>query len=292
MLILQYQHNHIVQYFSIININKKSLKMKTFLFASMVILLSTVFSPDNKCQAQNPYGEVSFVKIKPHMNESYLIDMKTSKKLANARVANKTITSWQLYRRTYPRGLDADYDYATLSVFPSGVEMKAENTWDTGVRDLSVKEISDFLTSLNNVRSVVATDLYTYKMGTGAKLQPGEYVQLNLVSVKPGSHEAYEKLLESLKPVIEECIKAGELKGFNVWKRTYVTNSGAENNYTVSFSFATFDQALSWASGKTGMADEYKKVYPKDDINNMTAKLRELRDMVSQELWELVEVTD
>jgi len=265
--------------------------MKTFFLTIMVVALTTLFS-FSVSNAQNPYGEVNFIKTLPNMNESFLIDMKTSKKLANGRVANKTITSWQLYRRAYPRGSSMDYNYATLSVFPSGKEMKAEGTWDGPVRDLSVKEVSDFLTSLGNTRSVIATDLYTYKMGVGSKILPGEYVQLNLVNAKVGSNDAYEKLLETLKPVVEECIKAGELKGFNVWKRTYATNIGGESDYTVSFSFATMDQALSWASGKTGMADEYKKIYPKDDVNNLSTKLNQLRDLVSQELWELVDITD
>lgn len=265
--------------------------MKTFFLTIMVVALTTLFS-FNVCQAQNPYGEVNFIKTLPNMGESFLIDMKTSKKLANARVANKTITSWQLYRRAYPRGSSMDYNYATLSVFPSGIEMKAEGTWDTGIKAMSVKEVSDFFTSLNNVRTTVATDLYTYKMGVGSKILPGEYVQLNLVNAKVGSSDAYEKLLETLKPVIEECIKSGELKGFNVWKRTYATNIGGESDYTVSFSFATMDQALSWASGKTGMADEYKKIYPKDDANTLSTKLNQLRDLVSQELWELVDITD
>ncbi len=265
--------------------------MKTLFLTLMVVVLTTFFS-FNKCQAQNPYGEVNFIKTLPNMNESFLIDMKTSKRLANGRVANKTITSWQLYRRTYPRGSSMDYNYATLSVFPSGKEMEAKGTWDAAVRELSPKEISDFLTSIGNTRSIIATDLYTYKMGMGAKIMPGEYVQLNLLNVKKGSYEAYEKLLESLKPVFEECINAGKLNGFNVWKRTYATNIGGESDYTVSFSFSTLDQALSWASGKTSIADEYKKVFPKDDINNLTTKLNELRDLVSQELWELVDITD
>ncbi len=242
--------------------------------------------------AQNPYGEVNFIKVLPNMGESFLIDMKTSKKLQNGRVANKTITSWQLYRRTYPRGSSMEYNYATLAVFPSGKEMKAEGTWDAAIKGLSVKEISDFFTSLNNVRSTVATDLYTFKMGIGPKLIPGEYVQLNLVKTKPGSNASYEKQLESFKMVIEECIKSGKLKGFNVWKRTYTTNVGGESNYTVSFSFSTLDQALSWASGKTGYTEEYKKLFPKDDINIFNAKFSELRDLISQELWELVDVTD
>ncbi len=264
--------------------------MKTFFLTSMVVFLTTFFSL-NVCQAQGPFGEVNYIKTLPNMNESFLIDMKTSKKLADARVANKTITSWQLYRRTLPRGSSMDFNYATLSVFPSGIEMKAEGTWDTGIKAMSVKEIADFFTSLNNVRTTIATDLYTYKWGVGSRILPGEHVQLNLVNVKKGSNDAYEKLLETLKPVLEECIKAGELKGFNVWKRTYATNI-SESDYTVSFTFTTVDQALSWASGKTGMADEYKKVYPKDDITNFSTKLNELRDVVSQEVWELVDITD
>ncbi len=127
-------------------------------------------------------------------------------------------------------------------------------------------------------------------LGMGSKILPGEYVQLNLVNVKKGGNDAYEKLLESLKPVVEECIKAGELKGFNVWKRTYATNISGESAYTVSF--YTMDQALSWGSSKTSMADEYKKVFPKGDVSNLTNKLIVLRDVVSQELWELVDITD
>jgi hypothetical protein len=64
------------------------------------------------------------------------------------------------------------------------------------------------------------------------------------------------------------------------------------NDFTVTFSFATFDQALSWASGKINGADEFKKLFPKEDYNAFTAKLRELREITNQELWELVEVTD
>ena len=270
--------------------------MNKFLLTSVVVILTTSFSIFNVCQAQTapaPYGEVNFIDVKPNMNESYLIDVKTSKKLHNARKANKTIISWQLYRRTYPRGSNMEYDYVGFTVYPSGKEMKAEGTWDSGVKELSAKEIEGFLTSLNNNRSIVATDLYHYKMGTTPSISlPGEYVQLNLVKIKPGMYDAYVKNLETWKLVLEECIKAGKLKGFNVWDRTYQTNVMGNNDFTVTFSFATFDQALSWASGKINGADEFKKLFPKEDYNAFTAKLRELREINNQELWELVEVTD
>jgi hypothetical protein len=269
--------------------------MKTSKFLLAMAIIIALFSTSAIVKAQTtpaPYGEANFIKTLPNMNESFLIDMKTSKKLADARVANKTINSWQLFRRVYPRGSSMDYNYVTFSVFPSGKEMKAEGTWDTGFKAMSVKDISDFLTSLNNVRTTVATDLLTYTMGVGSKMLPGEYVQVNRVNVKKGSSADYEKLLESYKPVMEECIKAGKLKGFYVWKRTYATNVNGEFDYSVSFTFSTLDQALSWASGKTNATDEYKKVYPKDNIANFGIKLNELRDLISQDLRELVDITD
>lgn len=245
--------------------------------------------------AQNPYGEVSFIKVKPGMNESYLIDMKTTKRINNSLKANKTINSWQLFRRVYPRGSDMEFDYATLQVYPSAKEMESRKDWvpwNAPMKELSAKEIIDYLSSLGNVRTIVQTELYNYKMGVGSAIKPGEFVQLNLINVNPASNDAVEKMWESLKPVIEECIKAGKLKGYNVWKRTYVTNVGYANDYTVSFSFSTFDQAVSWSSGKTGMAEEYKKIYPKEDFAAYGTKLTSLRVVVGQELWELVDITD
>jgi hypothetical protein len=270
-------------------------KMKTNKFFSALAIIIALFSTSAIVKAQTapaPYGIVSFIKTLPNMNESFLIDMKTSKKLANGRVANKNILSWQLYRTAMPTGSIMDYNYFTLAVYPSGKEMKAEGANDAVIKGMSAKEIADFYTSLGNTRTSVANDLVTYKMGVGAKMLPGEYVQINSVNVKTGSGAAYLKLVESYKPVIEECIKAGKLKGFNVWGRTYATNVNGEIDYFVIYSFATLDQALSWASGKTGATDEYKKIYPKDDLANFTIKVNELRDVVSQGLFELVDITD
>jgi hypothetical protein len=254
-----------------------------------------VFFSSLSVMAQYPFGEVTFIKVKPGMTESFLIDMKASKKINNGLKANKTISSWQLFRRVYPRGSEMEFDYATLQVFPSAKEMESRKDWapwNPVMKELSAKEIIDYFTSLGNVRTNVQTELYDYKMGVGAAGKPGDFVQLNLINANPGSNDAVEKMWESLKPVYEECIKAGKLKGYNVWKRTYVTNQGYANDYTVSFSFSSLEQALAWASGKTGVAEEFKKIYPKEDFAAFGPKLNSLRVVVAQELWELVDVTD
>jgi hypothetical protein len=266
---------------------KPTLKILTFVVAVILTSLSVL--------AQTPYGEVNFVQVHPGMTDTYLNDMKTLKKINNSLKASKTINSWQLYRRVFPSGSSMDFNYATFQVFPSGKEMQARKEWgpwDAPMKELAAKEILGTFTSLNTVRTVVARDLYTYKMGVGGGTKSGEYVTLARVKVTAANMEAYEKLLESVKPAIEEAIKAGKIKSWNVWKRTFATNIGGASDYTIGFSFTTMDEALSWASGKTDPAAEYKKVYPKEDYNVFRSKLASLREMVAQELWELVDVTD
>ena len=105
--------------------------------------------------AQNPFGEVSFVKVKPGMTESYLIDMKTTKKINNGLKANKTINSWQLYRRVYPRGSEMEFDYVTFQVYPGVKEMESRKDWipwNAPMKELSAKEIIDYLRFSNKLR--------------------------------------------------------------------------------------------------------------------------------------------
>ncbi|MBK8111573.1 MAG: hypothetical protein IPK46_15210 [Saprospiraceae bacterium] len=45
--------------------------MKTLIMTLLVVVLTTFSSNFTPCKAQNPYGEVNFIKIKPHMNEVF-----------------------------------------------------------------------------------------------------------------------------------------------------------------------------------------------------------------------------
>ncbi|MBK6566544.1 MAG: hypothetical protein IPG18_15395 [Saprospiraceae bacterium] len=51
---------------------------------------------------------------------------------------------------------------------------------------------------------------------------------------------------------MKSVVKLGEIKGFNVWKRTYATNVGGENDYTVTFTFATLDRGTVMGEWKNG----------------------------------------
>lgn len=243
-----------------------------------------------------PYGEVSFIKVSPGMNENYLSAMQIFKKTNNSRKTAKSISSWQLYRRVYPIDKSTlDFDYATVEVFASGKEMQARKnyaSYNAPFKELSAKEIVDAVGSFSNIRTIVARDLYTFRFGAGGGTKPGDYVMLTRVKASSGNLDAYEKTLESLKPVIEEAIKAGKLKSWNVWKRTLATNVAGASDYTIGFAFNTLDEALSYASGKVEISADFKKVFPKEEYSVFRSKQVSLRELVSQEIWELVDMTN
>ncbi len=250
------------------------------------------------CQAQTPtapYDEVSFVKVAPGMNESYLAVNKVAKKPNPGRKASKAVSTWQLYKRVYPMHGSLAFDYTTFTVFSCSKEMQARKGQaapDAPVKDLIAKEISASIGSLPTMKTAADQDLYTFRLGAGGSAKAGDYALLTRVKATAGNLEAYEKMLETVKPAVEEAIKTGKLKSWNVWKCTQATNADGANDYTIGFTFSSMNEALAYANSKVNIAAEFKKVYPAEDYAAFRAKQTSLREVVSQELWELVEVTD
>ena len=52
------------------------------------------------------------------------------------------------------------------------------------------------------------------------------------------------------------------------------------------------DEALSYASGKVEISADFKKVFPKEEYSVFRSKQISLRELVSQEIWELVDITN
>lgn len=241
--------------------------------------------------------EATYIKVTPGMNESYLNANKIFKKLNNGRKAAKALSFWGLYRRVYPIKGSLDFDYAILELYPSGHEMQARRdltAWDEPVNGLTAKEISSSIGALNTLRTIVARDIFDPRFGVGDATTSavGDYVLRSKIKVSDANMEAYEKTLESIKPVMEEAIKSGKIKSWNVLKRAIATNVDGDYDFLVTFYFKNLDEALAYSSGITSVADEFKKVFPKEDFAAFRSKQIALREIIGQELWELVEKTD
>ncbi len=268
------------------------------MFLFVAILFATISTTSQAQTSNSEYLEATYIKVTPGMNESYLNANKIFKKLNDGRKAAKAINFWGLYRRVYPIKGSFDFDYAILELFPSGKEMQARKemtAWDEPVKGLTAKEISTSIGILNNVRTIVARDIFDPRFGAGNSTITtvvGDYVLRSKIRVSDANMDAYEKTLESVRPVMEEAIKAGKFKSWNVLKRAIATNADGDYDFLVTFYFKNLDEALAYSSGNVTVADEFKKVFPKDDFAAFRSKQMALREIIGQELWELVEKTD
>jgi hypothetical protein len=270
------------------------------LLLSVAILTIAIFATVGaQAQTASPtYLEATYIKVTPGMNENYLNANKIFKKLNDGRKEAKAINFWGLFRRVYPIKGSMDFDYAILELFPSGKEMQARkdlSAWDEPVKGLTAKEISSSIGILNTVRTIVGRDIFVPRFGVGnttATVVTGDYVLRSKIKVSDANMEAYEKTLEYVKPVMEEAVKTGKIKSWNVLKRAIATNIDGDYDFLVTFYFNNMDQALAYSSGTVTVADEFKKVFPKDDFAAFRSKQVALREIIGQELWELVEKTD
>ena len=266
------------------------------LLATIVIATFITVASHAQTSSSN-FLEATYIKVTPGMNENYLNANKIFKKLNDGRKAEKALDFWGLYKRVYPLKGNLDFDYAILELFPSGKEMQARkdlSAWDEPVKGLTAKEISSSIGALNTLRTVVGRDVFDPRFGVGAgtNVAVGDYVLRSKIKVSDANMESYEKILESLKPVMEEAVKAGKFKSWNVLKRAIATNIDGDYDFLVTFYFNNLDEALAFSSGQTDVTAEFKKVFPTQDYAAFRSKQIALREIVGQELWELVEKTD
>lgn len=267
------------------------------LLATMVVA-TFITGASHAQSSSSTFLEATYIKVTPGMNENYLNANKIFKKLNNGRKASKAINFWGLYRRVYPIKGNLDFDYAILELFPSGKEMQARkdlSAWDEPVKGLTAKEISSSIGALNTIRTIVARDVFDPRFGVGdatASTVVGDYVLRTKIKVSDANMDAYEKTLESLKPVMEEAVKAGKFKSWNVLKRAIATNVDGDYDFLVTYYFKNLDEALAFSSGLTNVSAEFNKVLPKEDYAAFRSKQIALREIIGQELWELVERTD
>lgn len=253
------------------------------LFVASILLISYC------AIGQELYAEIEYMKVKPDKWDAYLNGEKIYKKIHKSRMAAKGINNWHLYQRLYPSGALSEYDYATLTYYSSGeqiMQKESNATWDAAAKGLTEKEKASAW-EISKTRALVFRDLYTHYLGVGTSIKPGEIIRINKIKVSGANKDNYNAMLTMLKPVVEAAIKAGKLKGWNIWYRTLQTNTFDESNCAVVFTYPNLAAALKTTTGN--IETEFKSIYPEKDYKTFMEQLSGLRQILGQEIWMLVD---
>lgn len=247
-------------------------------------------------QAQTPqpvFGLVETMKTMPGQSEAYVkTEREVWKKLHQERVKRGLILGWDLYAVRYPTGTNAAYDYVTVT-FMQGQD-KLENPWGTIPNDVEKLLSKDELTagmSIDQMRNLTTTMLF--RQSDFAAADPNattapKYLMVNMMKVNPGNEAAYEAMETKLvKPMIVAMMKSGGRAG---WVRHNLVLPGGSNQ---PFNFVTVDAYDKWADiGQGGdAAAAIKKVHPGMTLAAYGKQIEATRQLVNQELWELIDST-
>ena len=266
--------------------------MKTSQLLMLVALLLGNFS----LQAQTPrpiFSIVETMKTLPGKSDEYVkTEREVWKKLHQERVKRGLILGWDLFVVRYPTGTNAAYDYVTVT-FIEGQD-KLENPWGTIFADaeklLSKNELAAGM-NIGQLRNLTTAMLF-YQTDFAAadpnSTKPPKYLMINMMKVKPGDEVAYEAMETKLvKPMLVAMMKSG---GRVSWARQNLLLPGGSNQ---PFNFVTVDGYDKWADiGQGGdAAAVIKKVHPGMTLAAYGKQIEATRQLVNQELWELIDTT-
>ncbi|WP_373515665.1 hypothetical protein [Persicitalea sp.] len=261
-----------------------------------LLILATFFVGGLSLQAQTPapvFTIVETMKTLPGQSEAYVkTEREVWKKLHQERVKRGLILGWDFFAVRYPNGTNAAYDYVTVT-FIQGQE-KLENPWGTMFADaeklLSKEELAAAM-NIDKMRNLTTAMLF--RPSDFAAADPNattapKYLMVNMMKVKPGDEAAYEAMETKLvKPMIVAMMKSGGRAG---WARHDLVLPGGSNQ---PFNYLTVDAYDKWADiGQGGdAAAAIKKVHPGMTLTAYGKQIEATRQLVNQELWQLIDST-
>lgn len=233
------------------------------------------------------FATVDYMKVKPGFEDKYVdLEKNVWKPLHQERINQGKIIGWILFRVLYTGTSDL-YNYVTVTVFDNPANL--ENSW-AGVdspKILAGKDIDKLYKETLNCRDLVKSNLimredFAYPEGGPVAYK---YIQVDFMKVKPGNEGLYLDVEKTIwKPVHNEFIKAGSRVGWSLWSATFPSGSGLDYQFSTVNYFSDFSKI-----GMANYTDAFAKAHPGKDINELSKKTGDSRDLVKSELWEVVD---
>jgi hypothetical protein len=277
--------NCFVPYLSYIN-SLKHLTMKTPFFYLIAGLLLFVSYPKLNAQDenQNPVAVAEYMKVKPGMWDKYMDCERVWKKIHQYRKDKAMINGWELERLVFPSGTGSEYDFMTVTHFPSWDGIDNQAWYEQALESLTDDEKKIALAA-EDYRDLVKREIWTAgEMAFGKSEKSPKYRVENYMKLPAGGMEDWSKMeSEFVKPVHQKNIEKGNRAG---WLMAYmILPRGSEQKYDVS----TIDFYDNWADMDNNEGDAWKEVHPDLNWETLDKKFESTRTIVRTEVRVLVE---
>lgn len=262
--------------------------MKSILQISFFsLLLATLLSVCVFAQShQGHYMHIDYLNVDAE-NIPTFIDKITSTFLPiqQARKQNEKISDWYVYRVAYPGARNSNYNFVviTISDHVSGFEdMDHQLDGQVASRERQ-RLLREYKVHFTPNHSELWRIRNSVMQNEDAK--PSRYIVMNYMSVGQGYEFEYQMMEDEVaRPLHEMRMERDKMRGWEL--NELIIPGGTEYGYN----FSTLDLFEKLEHMEFGFTEELiRQTHPDTNINEFFNSINRTRDLVRNEVWELIE---
>lgn len=228
------------------------------------------------------YLKHDYIKVKTTDVSSYLNLVQQSwKPVYQNLIESGDIDEWYLYRVMYPGGEEKDYNFVFITV--------VDNLTKLDVTDPEFELTGQQLSQIMKLGKKVKSEIWKIEnqVNLEKRGEPAPYKAMDYMKVSPGKGTEYLMLEEDIaRPIHRERIDQGVMVDWHVY--SLIIPGGTEYGYN----YATGNFYNDLSDIEYGFTTEViANAHPKINIPELWDMIYRTRDMVSHELWKLVDYT-
>lgn len=269
-------------------------KFSWFLLQSLCFVFLLSFSNSSQAQgAESFFMQVDYLKVDAGQ-ENNLEEFLTAywKPIHKERIKTQEILSWRLYRVQFPSGDNAEYNYVELTAFSDfgNVDPLYEELSDIVSRVHKNETLTKLQEKARTLRKLVKSEVFRTvdKLNLTFGDKPAQFMGMDYMKVLPAHEAQYVRLEQEIwKLIHNHRIQQNKMAS---WALYYLQFPGGTN---YPYTYATANYFNTWEELVEGWPEEYWEiVHPGADHENLVNMTHEARELVSSQIWKLVDFVE
>lgn len=271
--------------------------MKRSLWVSLLSLSLLLAAMPLPAQQPTLHAVITYFDVPAEQDAAYRAHVTTTSKkfYQELMAANPNLVHWSLSRVVYP-GVDADYNYLGVTVYNGPPPESANAAADAVAKKIAGVPLTEYMKKLYPLRKTAGSELLMRVAGTanpGAGIaREGDYRITYRLKIKPTMLDEFTAQIQSMTvPVMQERVKAGDLKSYSSWTRVFPM--GGEDAYD-ALSSLTFKDLASAVKGldTSKTAANFVKAHPGKSYATYLNNSREYAEFTGRILSQVIALVE
>ena len=252
-------------------------KIAWFIFSLLLLIQA------NPSFSQTIIGVGDYMRV---ANEQEYIELeKKWRKIHQERFERGIIKGWAVYRVMF-KTPDDPYNFVTVSWYDSFSKLDnpiADEIIQAAYPEMSKDDVKAFHKETESIRRRVSAGVFHQRMTTANGLdKAGTFYVINEVKVKQGKSKELLKIYEEIyKPLYEEDIRNENRTLWSLWEKW--PGDMKDFQYLAADGYSSLEQI-----DQVNYMAYFNKIHPGKNVEEISDRVEELRELVSTEMWKLM----